>query len=261
LTITNSTFSDNTAGNGSGIYFYGSTVASVKSSTFYNNALSNGIYGVLTLTNSIVAGADCSGTITNGGGNLSTGSCPSMSTVTLDDLKLGSLALNPPGTTETHALLPGSAAIDAVVGECSGTDQRGVDRPQGDACDVGAFELVQDDIVPVFGGFEAPLNRDMVNQVKAGQGVPVRFSLGGDFGLEIFADGYPKFEAAVCASSDPTDPVEETVISKSGLTYDAESGLYTYVWKTDKKWGGRCGTLTLEFTDGSQYPVKFSFTK
>jgi predicted outer membrane repeat protein len=261
LTITNSTFSENTAANGGGIFFYGN-VASISSSTFYNNTLSNSIYGVLSLVNSIVAGADCSGTITNGGGNLSTGSgCPSI-TVTLDDLNLGLLALNAPGTTPTHALLPGSAAIDAVLGTCPATDQRGITRPQGTYCDVGAFELEQDEFAPVFGGFEAPLNGDMVNQVKAGQGIPVRFSLGGDFGLEIFTESYPKFEAAVCTSGDPTEPVEETVTnSKSGLTYDAETGLYTYVWKTDKKLAGRCGSLVLMFTDGSQYPVKFSFTK
>jgi hypothetical protein len=270
-TITNSTFSGNTAANGGAIYNFASIYSddtttgamTVVSTTFVNNTISNNNNGDLTLMNSIVAGADCSGTITDGLGNLSTGSgCPSASIVTLDDLKLGLLALNAPGTTPTHALLPGSFAIDTAVGDCPLTDQRGVVRPQGAACDVGAFELEQDDIGPVFGGFEAPLNGDMVNQVKAGQGIPVRFSLDGDFGLEIFTESYPKFEAAVCTSGDPTEPVEETVTnSKSGLTYDAETGLYTYVWKTDKKLAGRCGSLVLMFTDGSQYPVKFSFTK
>jgi len=63
------------------------------------------------------------------------------------DLQLGPLQDNG-GPTQTHALLPGSPAIDAVVGACAVTqDQRGVSRPQdGDAngsaiCDSGAFEL------------------------------------------------------------------------------------------------------------------------
>jgi len=43
------------------------------------------------------------------------------------------------GTTYTHALLPGSPAIDAGAG-CPATDQRGIARPQGRACDIGAFE-------------------------------------------------------------------------------------------------------------------------
>ena len=47
------------------------------------------------------------------------------------------------GPTMTHALVPGSPAIDAVPGadpECAGTDQRGTPRPQGVGCDIGAFE-------------------------------------------------------------------------------------------------------------------------
>jgi hypothetical protein len=102
----------------------------------------------------------------------------------------------------------------------------------------------------------------MVNVVKAGQGVPVRFNLGGNFGLDIFASGYPKFETTSCLSGTPSDPVEETVTdSKSGLKYDLETGLYTYVWKTSKQLSGRCGNLVLKFNDGSQVQVKFSLTK
>jgi hypothetical protein len=47
------------------------------------------------------------------------------------------------GPTPTHALVDGSPAIDAVPGilpECSGVDQRGMGRPQGAGCDIGAFE-------------------------------------------------------------------------------------------------------------------------
>lgn len=43
------------------------------------------------------------------------------------------------GPTDTVALLPGSPALDAAV-DCPSTDQRGVPRPQGPACDIGAFE-------------------------------------------------------------------------------------------------------------------------
>jgi hypothetical protein len=47
------------------------------------------------------------------------------------------------GPTLTHALLAGSAAIDAAnTTVCPATDQRGVARPQGAGCDVGAFEFV-----------------------------------------------------------------------------------------------------------------------
>lgn len=47
------------------------------------------------------------------------------------------------GPTKTHALVKGSPAIDAIPSSdpaCTGTDQRGVVRPQGLGCDIGAFE-------------------------------------------------------------------------------------------------------------------------
>ncbi|MGQ0699783.1 MAG: Calx-beta domain-containing protein [Panacagrimonas sp.] len=50
------------------------------------------------------------------------------------------LALNAPGTTRTHIVPTGSPAVNAGGTTCSATDQRGVARPQGTACDAGAFE-------------------------------------------------------------------------------------------------------------------------
>jgi hypothetical protein len=48
------------------------------------------------------------------------------------------------GPTWTHALLPGSPALDVGdPAQCPATDQRGVPRPQGAGCDIGAFELEQ----------------------------------------------------------------------------------------------------------------------
>jgi hypothetical protein len=58
------------------------------------------------------------------------------------DPKLGPLADNG-GPTRTQALLAGSPAIDAGgAKDCPDHDQRGIARPQGVACDIGAFELV-----------------------------------------------------------------------------------------------------------------------
>jgi hypothetical protein len=62
--------------------------------------------------------------------------------VTAAELALGPLANNG-GPTATHALLPGSVAIDAGVADCPPVDQRGVPRPQGHACDTGAYEVVE----------------------------------------------------------------------------------------------------------------------
>lgn len=56
------------------------------------------------------------------------------------------------GSTRTHNLVPGSPAIDAspVDAACLPTDQRGVSRPQGPACDIGAVEFTGLPSLPPF---------------------------------------------------------------------------------------------------------------
>jgi hypothetical protein len=73
--------------------------------------------------------------------------------------KLGPLANNG-GPTQTMALLTGSPAINAVT-DCTGgpiADQRGVARPQGIACDIGAFELETAVLKETVGVFRQSLN-------------------------------------------------------------------------------------------------------
>ena len=98
--------------------------------------------------------------------------------------------------------------------------------------------------------------------MKAGRAVPVKFGLGGDHGLDIFAAGYPRVTTVSCEGNATADPVEETeAAGVSTLTYDAASDRYTYVWKTDKNWAGSCRSLELKFSDGSVQTALFDFTK
>jgi CSLREA domain-containing protein len=96
-------------------------------------------FGALTVANSVIDGS-CAGSITDGGHNLSTrGGCPGVGV----DPQLGPLRDNG-GATSTMLPAAGSPLIDAVpaIGAgCPSTDQRGVPRPQGRACDAGAVEL------------------------------------------------------------------------------------------------------------------------
>ena len=86
-------------------------------------------------------GVATEGTVADGGHNLSFGNagCPGANA----DPKLGTLG-NHGGPTPTIPLLAGSPAIDAIPAgdpSCTGSDQRGMPRPGGSACDIGAFEL------------------------------------------------------------------------------------------------------------------------
>lgn len=112
-----------------------------------------------------------------------------------------------------------------------------------------------------FSGFFPPIdNLPTVNQVRAGSGVPVKFSLAGDQGLDIFAAGSPKSQEMPDDEDAETDTVEETVAAGgSALTYDAAADQYTYVWKTSKEWAGTCRQLILELDDGSVHRADFCF--
>jgi CSLREA domain-containing protein len=149
LTLTHSTVSGNTAYyNGGGIYSDNLTLTNSTVSGNYGSGISG--RGTVTLTNTIVAdniaAANCNSPINSLGYNLTDDtSCGFTATgdLVVADAMLGPLQDNG-GPTDTHDLLPGSPAIDAGSMDCPppDTDQRGVSRPQGTDCDIGAVEFV-----------------------------------------------------------------------------------------------------------------------
>ncbi len=165
LYIINSTISGNISqatDSGGGI-FNGGTVY-VDFTTITNNRANPGggilTWGSARLYGSIVAGNTADDCAVSGTGSFwslgynigGDASCDTYFTQTTDlrstNPNLGPLTDNG-GPTQTHALLAGSPAIDAVPqsqcfwgeGAPMDTDQRGVSRPQGIACDIGAFEV------------------------------------------------------------------------------------------------------------------------
>jgi len=113
-----------------------------------------------------------------------------------------------------------------------------------------------------FSGFFDPVeNAPVFNEMKAGRAIPVKFSLGGDRGLNIFAAGYPQVVTMTCPSAASTEAVEETLAADtSKLSFNAATNQYTYLWKTDKTWTGTCRKLVIKFADGSpEHTLLFSF--
>ena len=117
-------------------------------------------------------------------------------------------------------------------------------------------------VVYAWTGFFSPVdNLPTLNVAKAGSAVPVKFSLSGDMGLAIFASGYPK-SGDLEHWTGLQDLIEETVTAgASSLRYDASADQYTYVWKTDKAWGGTCRALKVKLIDGTSHLANFKFTK
>lgn len=112
-----------------------------------------------------------------------------------------------------------------------------------------------------FSGFFPPVdNLPVFNEAKAGRAIPVKFSLDGDQGLDIFAEGYPKSQEILCDSTAQVDGIEQTVTSgSSSLSYDPSSDQYTYVWKTKKAWANTCRQLVLKLNDNSFHRANFTF--
>ena len=112
-----------------------------------------------------------------------------------------------------------------------------------------------------FTGFFAPIdNPPTFNEMKAGQAAPVKFSLGGNQGLNIFAAGSPSSVQISCNTSDPIADVEETeTAGSSSLSYDAASDRYKYTWKTESSWKNTCRQLSVTLKDGTVHTAKFKF--
>jgi uncharacterized repeat protein (TIGR01451 family)/CSLREA domain-containing protein len=169
LTVRRSSIVGNQAGNAAAINTYGNPTTRIVNSTVSGNS-SVGINVILTgtayLTHTTIASntggglghpgvninaygvliaynayscAGWDGGVLNAAASLSSDSgCPAGFTPNTDPL-LQPLAPNG-GATPNHALSPGSPALEGVAVCGASEDQRGVSRPQGLACDIGAFE-------------------------------------------------------------------------------------------------------------------------
>ena len=112
----------------------------------------------------------------------------------------------------------------------------------------------------IFTGLMSPVaNPPTVNTVKAGQTVPVKFSLGGDHGLDVLQGGNATSVMIGCASGAAVDLTELAVINPgaSQFTYDPITTQYQFNWKTDKSWGGSCRRLLVRLDDGTVHSADF----
>jgi len=165
-TITNSTISGNSATFGGAIYNNGTSTATITNSTISNNTATNGggiaqkiATAQITIGNSIVAGNTATngaeanitaGTFTSKGNNLvgQNGSAGGFTTTSSDIILPGAISTaiaslgDYGGATKTHALVPGSLAINTGNNTLASgsTDQRGVTRIVGGTVDIGAYE-------------------------------------------------------------------------------------------------------------------------
>jgi hypothetical protein len=172
----------------------------------------------------------------------------------------------------------GLAVSLTASGSCTVTDEGQVHITSVGPCTITASHMGDGYFKPAadvtrtfaviynFGGLFAPIENPgpgpvpVFNTVTAGRAVPVKFSLGGDEGLGILATGYPRVEPVGC----PTAAIENGAAAAgtmSPLKYDASSGQYMFIWKTDRRSTGTCRKLTVRLVDGTDHLAYFNFGK
>ena len=169
LGLTNDTVSFNVATNNGGGLYSDSELGALLTNVTLDGNHTNGAPDTggnlyldgsnVALKNTIVSNSGAAGncgfnspaSVNSGGYNLDSGTtCGLKSTgdITSTDPLLGAWQNNG-GSTPTQALLPGSPAIDHGTNNgCPATDQRGLHRPQGASCDIGAYE--SSDTAPLY---------------------------------------------------------------------------------------------------------------
>jgi WD40 repeat protein len=208
-----------------------------------------------------------------------TASAPLVISFTIDS---SILAAQGADFTTVQIVRTGSDGVSVILPDC---DPTAGNAASPDPCVEARTALADDAVITVrtshastwdfaihqryaFTGFFQPVdNTDssgtyILNSMKAGAAVPVKFSLNGNQGLSVFAAKSP---ASATFSCDPTmsvDAIEQTVnAGGSSLGYSSSTGQYTYVWKTDSSWAGTCRQLVVTLADGTTHRADFKFTK
>jgi uncharacterized membrane protein len=110
-----------------------------------------------------------------------------------------------------------------------------------------------------FGGIKDP---SVLNPANAGSTVTLTFSLSGNWGLNVFASGYPKSQQINCTTKATIGSADSTSTPPgNSLSYDSTLDRYTYPWKTVKSYAGTCRQFILQLKDGSApHIVYFKFS-
>ena len=190
-------------------------------------------------------------------------SCPADVVITLPpNSPATSMVVNYPAVTATDSC---ASSVTVASSKASGSvfpaGTTTVDATATDAAGNTSSCSFNVTVLYNFTGFFQPVgNLPLVNMVNAGRAIPVKFSLSGNKGLNIFAPDSPASGPITCNSSDPTTDLQDTVTAGgSSLSYDAATDQYVYVWKTSPAWAGTCRQLVVQLNDGSTHRANFKF--
>jgi WD40-like Beta Propeller Repeat len=112
-------------------------------------------------------------------------------------------------------------------------------------------------VVYPFAGFDSPVSSSgSIDTARAGDSVPLKFSLRGDRGL-----GAVRRTTSQPVSCTSWTSLGDAATAQAKLSYSASSDRYLDVVGTDPGWKGACRTIDVELADGTHHPVRVHFTK
>jgi hypothetical protein len=111
-----------------------------------------------------------------------------------------------------------------------------------------------------FIGFLSPITNGVLNQVKAGQSVPVKWQLkdsSGNFVTALSSVTAIASADLACGTEALGAAVPTTTSGSSSLRYDSSANQFVYTWQTASSWADTCRRLSLSLDDGSTHTVDF----
>jgi hypothetical protein len=172
---------------------------------------------------------------------------------------LGAQQLNATATGVGGRDLAGRFSYTPTAGTvlAAGPQELTVEFSPDDANYAKASKTVSVSVQFRFSGFFRPLaNPPVVNGMRAGRAVPLKFAIGGRQGWRVLASE-PSSSLVPCSSANTSLLEGEEPEGNGGLRRDGES--YTYVWKTSKAWAGTCRKFVLTLADGTVHSALFRF--
>jgi hypothetical protein len=140
-----------------------------------------------------------------------------------------------------------TSSVGAKIFTVSASDERGK----------SASVSIAYTVVYAFTGFDSPVSLNgSIDIAKAGDSIPLKFSLHGNQGLGIVTR--TTWQAVSCAD---WSALGASTTAQGKLSYSASSDRYLDVVTSDSSWKGSCRTVDLELADDTHHAVRVRFTK
>jgi len=114
----------------------------------------------------------------------------------------------------------------------------------------------------IFKGFYLPVhNMPVLNTVAAGRAIAVKFSVEGAGKSGAVIKSSPTSVSMECSAGRSEKRLEGNVDQLASHMRAEGGGQYTYIWKTNAAWAGKCRKLIVTLVDGSSHAAVFRFSK